>query len=52
MTPTTRCISGATATTCSVRVNTRVFLETGSSEQAQGWTPFVLDTNGNGVRDA
>jgi hypothetical protein len=33
-------------------VNTRVFLETGNSALAQGWTPFVLDTNGNGKRDA
>jgi len=33
-------------------VNTRVFDETGSAEQAVGWSPFVLDTNGNGVRDA
>ena len=33
-------------------VNTRVFFETGSSRRAQGWAPFVLDTNGNGVRDA
>jgi hypothetical protein len=33
-------------------VNTRVFLETGDSALAQGWTPFILDTNGNGVRDA
>jgi hypothetical protein len=32
-------------------VNTRIFLETGDSAAAQGWTPFVLDTNGNGVRD-
>jgi hypothetical protein len=28
-----------------------VFLETGDSAAAQGWTAFVLDTNGNGVRD-
>lgn len=32
-------------------VNTRVFLETGDSAKAQGWTPFILDTNGNGRRD-
>jgi hypothetical protein len=32
-------------------VNTRVFDETGSAEKAQGWSPFVLDTNGNGKRD-
>lgn len=33
-------------------VNTKLFDETGSAEQAVGWSPFVLDTNGNGVRDA
>jgi hypothetical protein len=39
----------------SVRVlgwfNTRLFDETGDEQAAQGWTPFILDTNGNGVRD-
>ena len=29
----------------------RVFDETGDPARAQGWTPFVLDTNGNGRRD-
>jgi hypothetical protein len=33
-------------------LNTRRFLETGDEEASQGWTPLVLDTNGNGVRDA
>jgi hypothetical protein len=34
-------------------VNTKVFDSTGGdSQKAQGWTPFVLDTNGNGKRDA
>jgi len=33
-------------------LNTRMYLETGDEEAAQGWTPLVLDTNGNGVRDA
>ncbi len=28
-----------------------VFDRTGDAAQAQGWTPFVLDTNGNGRRD-
>lgn len=28
------------------------FLETGDAAASQGWTPFILDTNGNGVRDA
>jgi hypothetical protein len=33
-------------------LNTRMFDETGDEQAAQGWTPLVLDTNGNGVRDA
>lgn len=33
-------------------LNTRMFLETGDEEASQGWTPLILDTNGNGVRDA
>jgi hypothetical protein len=32
-------------------VNTRVFDETGDAAKAQGWSPFVLETNGNGRRD-
>jgi hypothetical protein len=32
-------------------INTRVFDETGDAARAQGWSPFVLDTNGNGKRD-
>jgi hypothetical protein len=32
-------------------VNTRLFDETGDAAKPQGWTPFVLDTNGNGKRD-
>src|SRR5438128_8016977 len=32
--------------------NTKVYLETKDEQKAQGWTPFVLDTNGNGKRDA
>ncbi len=32
-------------------LNTRMFDETGDEEASQGWTPLVLDTNGNGVRD-
>jgi hypothetical protein len=31
--------------------NTAVFDETGDAEKAQGWAPFVLDTNGNGKLD-
>jgi len=33
-------------------VNTKKFLETGDAAASQGWTAFVLDTNGNGRRDA
>ncbi len=32
-------------------LNTKMFLETGDSARSQGWTAFVLDTNGNGRRD-
>ncbi len=32
-------------------LDTRQFLETGDEVASQGWTPFILDTNGNGVRD-
>jgi hypothetical protein len=32
-------------------LNTKVFNETGDAAKAQGWTAFVLDTNGNGKRD-
>ena len=32
-------------------VDTKVFEETGDAAKAQGWSPFVLDTNGNGKRD-
>ena len=32
-------------------VNTRMFDETGDAAKSQGWSPFVLDTNGNGRRD-
>jgi hypothetical protein len=32
-------------------VNTRVWEETGDAARAQGWFPFVLDTNGNGKPD-
>ena len=33
-------------------LNRRMFEETGDEVKAQGWSPFVLDTNGNGKRDA
>ncbi len=32
-------------------VNTKLFDETGDAARSQGWSPFVLDTNGNGKRD-
>ena len=32
-------------------LNTNQFLETGDEMAAQGWSPLVLDTNGNGRRD-
>jgi len=33
-------------------LNRKLFEETGDEERSQGWTPFILDTNGNGRRDA
>jgi hypothetical protein len=33
-------------------VDTRKFDETGDEQKSQGWTPIVIDTNGNGRRDA
>ena len=33
-------------------LNTKMFDETGDEEKSQGWTALVLDTNGNGKRDA
>jgi hypothetical protein len=32
--------------------NTKVYMETKDEAKAQGWAPFILDTNGNGKRDA
>ena len=32
-------------------LNTRVLRRTGDARQAQGWTPLVIDSNGNGKRD-
>ena len=32
-------------------LNRKLFEETGDEVRSQGWTPFVLDTNGNGRRD-
>jgi hypothetical protein len=33
-------------------LNTKMFDETGDEVASQGWTPLVVDTNGNGRRDA
>ena len=33
-------------------LNTRMYDETGDEAKSQGWTPLILDTNGNGKRDA
>lgn len=32
-------------------LDTKKFLATGDAEASQGWTPLILDTNGNGKRD-
>jgi hypothetical protein len=32
-------------------INTKKYLETGDEAASQGWTAFILDTNGNGKRD-
>jgi hypothetical protein len=32
-------------------LNTRMFEETGDAAKSQGWSPYILDTNGNGKRD-
>jgi len=32
-------------------LNRKMFEETGDEMKSQGWTPFILDTNGNGKRD-
>jgi hypothetical protein len=32
-------------------LNTRMYEATGDEVKAQGWTPLVIDTNGNGKRD-
>lgn len=33
-------------------LNTKMFDETHDEQKSQGWSPFVIDTNGNGKRDA
>ena len=32
-------------------LDTKIFEATGDAEKAQGWAPYVLDTNGNGTLD-
>ena len=43
--------AGGPAPRCVGWLNTKMFDETGDEEKSQGWTPFILDTNGNGKRD-
>ena len=52
-TRTTRCGPRAAAPAPGVVgwLNRKMFEETGDEQKSQGWTPFVLDTNGNGKRD-
>ncbi len=33
-------------------LNVKLYNETGDAARSQGWSPFILDTNGNGKRDA
>jgi hypothetical protein len=33
-------------------LNRKMFEETGDEVRSQGWSPYILDTNGNGRRDA
>jgi hypothetical protein len=33
-------------------LNTKMYLETKDEKKSQGWTPIIVDTNGNGKRDA
>jgi hypothetical protein len=32
-------------------INTKLLWQTGDAAKAQGWTPFIVDTNANGKRD-
>ena len=32
-------------------LNRKIFEETGDEQKSQGWSPFIVDTNGNGTRD-
>jgi hypothetical protein len=33
-------------------LNVKMYEETGDEQKSQGWTPLIIDTNGNGKRDA
>jgi hypothetical protein len=43
--------SGAASSPVIGWLDRKLFDETGDAVKAQGWTPFILDTNGNGKRD-
>jgi hypothetical protein len=43
--------SGVTGPAAAGWINRKMFEETGDEVKSQGWTVFVLDTNGNGKRD-
>src|SRR5215813_9690200 len=43
--------AGGTQSGAAGWINVKMLEETGDEAKAQGWTPFILDTNGNGKRD-
>ena len=43
--------SAAAAPAWSAGSTLKMFDETGDAAASQGWTPLILDTNGNGKRD-
>jgi hypothetical protein len=43
--------SGVTGPGAAGWLNRKMYEETGDEVKSQGWTPFILDTNGNGKRD-
>ena len=43
--------SGGSASGTLGWINTKMLDETGDEQKSQGWTAFILDTNGNGKRD-
>ena len=43
--------SGGAASNVVGWINRKMLEETGDEVKSQGWTPFILDTNGNGKRD-